>query len=180
MLVWLSEYLSQFDTSFRVFGYLTLRSILAAGTALAIALITGPATIRYLHRLKVGQAVRDDGPQTHLVKAGTPTMGGILILSSVALSTLLWGDLENQYVWVTLLVTLGFGIVGWVDDYRKVVERDSRGLPARWKYFWQSVLGLAAAYYLYAFSGLDAMTELYVPFLKDWIHHQYKNNCPVF
>lgn len=169
MLVWLSEYLSQFDTSFRVFGYLTLRSILAAGTALAIALITGPATIRYLHRLKVGQAVRDDGPQTHLVKAGTPTMGGILILSSVALSTLLWGDLENQYVWVTLLVTLGFGIVGWVDDYRKVVERDSRGLPARWKYFWQSVLGLAAAYYLYAHSGLDAMNELYVPFLKDWI-----------
>jgi phospho-N-acetylmuramoyl-pentapeptide-transferase len=169
MLVWLTEYLSQYDASFRVFGYLTLRSILAAGTALAIALITGPATIRYLHRLKVGQAVRDDGPQTHLVKAGTPTMGGILILSSIAISALLWGDLDNHFVWLTLLVTLAFGAIGWVDDYRKVVERDSRGLPARWKYFWQSIVGFTAAVYLYQYSGIDAMTELYVPFLKDWI-----------
>ena len=169
MLVWLTDYLSQFEPAFDVFGYLTLRSILAAGTALAIALITGPSTIRYLHRLKVGQAIRDDGPQTHLVKAGTPTMGGVLILSSVAISTLLWGDLSNQFVWLVLAVTLAFGAIGWVDDYRKVVERDSRGLPPRWKYFWQSLAGLVAAIYLYSYSDIAVMGNLYIPFLKDWI-----------
>lgn len=163
----LAEYLSQFESGFRVFQYLTLRGILAAGTALAISLLVGPVMIRRLNYYQIGQAVRSDGPQSHLGKSGTPTMGGALILVAIAVSTLLWADLGNAYVWVALLVTAAFGTVGWIDDYRKVVERNPRGLPARWKYLWQSVAGLAAALYLYLYADSPATTQLYLPFFKD-------------
>ncbi|MEH6585367.1 MAG: phospho-N-acetylmuramoyl-pentapeptide-transferase [Halioglobus sp.] len=168
MLLLLAQYLTQFENAFAVFEYLTLRSILATGTALAISLLVGPVMIRKLSYHQVGQAVRDDGPKSHLSKAGTPTMGGALILVAIAISTLLWADLSNPYVWVVLLVTAVFGAVGWVDDYRKVVEKDSRGLPARWKYLWQSIAGLAAALYLYLAFDTPVTTELYIPFFKDF------------
>ena len=167
MLIFLAEYLSQFESGFRVFQYLTLRGILAAGTALLISLIVGPYMIRRLNYHQVGQAVRTDGPESHLEKAGTPTMGGALILVAIGISTLLWGDLHNAYVWVALLVTAAFGAVGWVDDYRKVIEKDSRGLPARWKYFWQSVAGLSAAVFLFMTAENPVSTTLYLPFFKD-------------
>src|SRR5262249_20723603 len=152
--------------TFNVFTYITLRVVLAALTALAISFIVGPALIRRLPAYKIGQAVRDDGPQTHLVKSGTPTMGGALILVAVAVTTLLWADLQNRYVWIVLLTTLGFGIVGWIDDWRKVVQRNPKGLPARWKFFWQSVIGLVAIYYLAYTAKLPQQTELIVPFFK--------------
>ncbi|MEO0435805.1 MAG: phospho-N-acetylmuramoyl-pentapeptide-transferase [Pseudomonadota bacterium] len=168
MLLLLAEYLSSFESAFRVFQYLTLRGILAAGTALMISLLVGPVMIRRLNHYQMGQAVRSDGPQSHLEKAGTPTMGGALLIVAITLATLLWADLANRYVWVSLLVTLGFGAVGWVDDYRKVVERDSRGLPARWKYFWQSIFGFSAALFLFAYSDNPVTTNLYFPFFKDF------------
>jgi phospho-N-acetylmuramoyl-pentapeptide-transferase len=167
MLLWLATYLAEYQSAFSVFQYLTLRGILAAGTALAISLLVGPVVIRRLNEYQVGQAVRSDGPQTHLQKAGTPTMGGALILVGIAVSTLLWADLNNAYVWVALFVTAAFGAIGWVDDYRKVVERDPRGLPARWKYLWQSLAGLAAALFLYLNADSAVTTALYVPFFKD-------------
>ncbi len=167
MLMLLAEYLTQYQSVFRVFQYLTLRGILAVGTALMISLTVGPVMIRRLKFYQMGQAVRDDGPQSHLSKAGTPTMGGALILVAVAVSCLLWGDLRNPYLWLAVLVTAAFGAIGWVDDYRKVVEKNSRGLPARWKYFWQSLIGLAAALYLYLGSDTPATTQLYIPFFKD-------------
>jgi phospho-N-acetylmuramoyl-pentapeptide-transferase len=134
---------------------------------LILSLMIGPWMIRKLSQQKIGQVVRDDGPKSHLSKAGTPTMGGALILISIAVSTLLWADLRNSYVWVVLLTTLLFGAVGWVDDYRKVFRKDPRGLPAKWKYLWQSVIGLAAALFLY-FSATDPVQTSYiVPFFKD-------------
>ena len=133
MLVWLAEYLTQYATFFNVFSYLTMRAILGVLTALLISLLMGPALIRYLQRLQIGQAVRDDGPQSHLSKAGTPTMGGLLSIASISISTLFWADLSNRYVLVALAVLLGFGVVGFIDDYRKVVQKNSRGLPAKWK-----------------------------------------------
>ncbi len=168
MLLFIAEYLTQFATAFQVVQYLTLRSILAAGTALAISLLVGPAMIRKLNFYQVGQAVRSDGPKSHLSKSGTPTMGGALILVAIAISSLLWADLRNPYIWIAMGVTAVFGAVGWVDDYRKVVEKDSRGLPARWKYFWQSLAGLAAALYLYLAFDTPVTTELYIPFFKDF------------
>jgi len=167
MLLWLTEILSEYFTALTVFQYLTLRAILGVLTALLISLLIGPLMIRKLSQYQIGQAVRDDGPQTHLSKAGTPTMGGALILVAIAISTLLWADLSNRYVWVVLLVTLLFGAIGWVDDYRKVVERNPRGLPGRWKYFWQSVIGATAAVVLYFSSALPQETSLYLPFLKN-------------
>jgi len=164
----LSEYLQQYVSAFQVFQYLTLRGNLAAGTALVISLLVGPYMIRKLNFYQVGQSVRDDGPPTHLTKTGTPTMGGALILVAVALSTLLWADLRNPYIWVVIGVTAVFGAVGWVDDYRKVVEKNPRGLPARWKYFWQSAGGLAAAVFLYYAFDTPVTTALYVPFFKDF------------
>jgi phospho-N-acetylmuramoyl-pentapeptide-transferase len=146
---------------------MSLRANLGVLTALAITLLIGNKVIRLLQRLQIGQSVRSDGPQTHLAKAGTPTMGGALIIFSITVSTLLWGDLRNQYVWVVLLVMLAFGVVGWVDDYRKVVEKNPRGLPGRWKYFWQSIFGLAAAFYLYYTASTPAETALIVPLFKD-------------
>ena len=151
MLLWLSELLSREVRMFNVFGYISLRAVLATMTALVISFLVGPRMISWLTRMRIGQSVRNDGPQTHLTKAGTPTMGGALILVSIAITTLLWADLDNRFVWVVLLVTLGFGAVGWVDDWRKVVERNPKGLSARWKLFWQSLIGLVAAVYL-AFS----------------------------
>ena len=167
MLLWLAEYLQQFWKGFSVFDYLTVRAILGALTALGISLLVGPRMITALNRLQVGQAVRDDGPQSHLSKSGTPTMGGTLILAAIFSASLLWSDLSNRLVWVTLLVTFVFGAVGFVDDYKKVVEKNSRGLIARWKYVWQSVAGLGAAIYLYMSATSPAETQLFVPFFKD-------------
>ena len=166
MLYWLADYLSQHFSAFNVFKYLTLRAILGVMTSLFISLLAGPWVIRRLQSMQIGQAIRDDGPQSHLVKAGTPTMGGALILLSIFTSTLLWSDLSNRYVWVVLAVTLAFGTVGWVDDYRKVVEKHSQGLSARWKYFWQSLAGLGAAVFLYTSAASPAETQLIVPFFK--------------
>jgi phospho-N-acetylmuramoyl-pentapeptide-transferase len=150
-----------------VFQYITFRSIVATLTALALALWLGPWMIGRLSSLKAGQPIRGDGPQSHLSKAGTPTMGGTLILSTVGLSTLLWADLSNRYVWIVLFVLFAFGLIGWIDDWRKLVKRDPRGLPARWKYLLQSLFGLIAAVWLYTSADVPAATTLYVPFLKD-------------
>ncbi|MDC9725038.1 MAG: phospho-N-acetylmuramoyl-pentapeptide-transferase [Gammaproteobacteria bacterium] len=169
MLLMLSDYLSQFHSGFNVFQYLTLRSILGVITALGIALIVGPTMIRHLSFKQIGQVVRDDGPESHFSKAGTPTMGGALILVAIAVSTLLWADLSNKYVWVVLAVTMGFGIIGFVDDYIKLVRQDTRGLLSRYKYFWQSVVGAAAAVLLYQTSVTPAETQLIIPFFKDII-----------
>jgi phospho-N-acetylmuramoyl-pentapeptide-transferase len=152
--------------TFSVFNYITLRAVLSAMTALFISFMVGPAMIRRLTAMNIGQSVRDDGPQTHLVKAGTPTMGGALILTSIAVTTLLWGDLRNPYIWVVLLTTLGMGAIGWVDDYRKVVHRNPKGLSARVKMYWQSLIALTAGIYLWQHSSLPAHTELIVPFFK--------------
>src|SRR5207344_1433704 len=145
MLLELAQWLAKDVRLFNVFNYLTLRAVLACLTALAISLILGPYVIRKLTAFKIGQAVRDDGPRSHLTKAGTPTMGGALILLSIGITTLLWGELGNRFVWVVLLVTLAFGAIGWIDDYRKVVHGNPKGLPARAKFAWQSVFGLTAA-----------------------------------
>jgi phospho-N-acetylmuramoyl-pentapeptide-transferase len=166
MLLEFFRWLGQDVRAFNVFNYITLRAVLASLTALVISFLVGPAMIRKLTAYKIGQAVRDDGPQTHLVKAGTPTMGGALILVAVAVTTLLWADLTNRYVWITLLATLGFGAIGWVDDWRKVVRRNPKGLPACWKYFWQSAVGLLVAVYLAFSAGLPQQTTLIVPFFK--------------
>ena len=166
MLLALSQWLAQDVRAFNVFGYITLRAVLAMLTALMISFIIGPAMIRKLSAYKIGQAVRDDGPQTHLVKAGTPTMGGALILVAMAISTLLWADLKNSYVWVVLATTIGFGAIGWVDDWRKVVHRNPKGLSARAKYFWQSLIGAGVALLLASTATLPAQTELIVPFFK--------------
>jgi len=166
MLLELAQWLAKDVRAFNVFGYITLRTVLAAMTALVISFVFGPPLIRWLAAKKIGQAVRDDGPKSHLTKAGTPTMGGALILISIVVTTLLWGDLTNRYIWVVLLVTVGFGAIGWIDDWRKVVHRNPKGLPARWKFFWQSVFGVAAAVYLGLAPSVPAAQELIVPFFK--------------
>jgi len=167
MLLWLSNWLSQYFHGFHVFQYLTLRAILGTLTSLTMALFLGPFIIRKLSLHRVGQVVRDDGPQSHFSKAGTPTMGGTLILISVLITALLWSDLANRYVWLVLIVTLGFGAIGYWDDYRKLVLKHSRGMPARQKYLCQSLLGLAAACFLYFTATLPAETQLVVPFFKN-------------
>lgn len=167
MLLWLTDYLSDFVRAFSVFQYLTFRTMVAALTGLAVSLLIGPWVIRKLSHHQIGQSVRDDGPKSHLSKAGTPTMGGALILIVLLSTTLLWGDLSNHYVWTAMLVTLAFGVVGWVDDYLKVAKKDSRGLIARYKYFWQSVIGLTAAVYLYWSASAPQDTALIVPFFKE-------------
>lgn len=167
MLIWLADWLQQFDSGFRVFSYLTLRAILSTLTALLIAVIIGPKMIRWLQRMQIGQTVRDDGPESHLAKSGTPTMGGLLILAAIVSSVLLWADLSNRYVWVTLFVVVSYGAIGFVDDYRKVIRKDAKGLIARWKYFWQSVIALGVAFYLYSSQQNPAETALLVPFFKD-------------
>jgi phospho-N-acetylmuramoyl-pentapeptide-transferase len=166
MLLALAQWLAQDIRTFNVFNYITLRAVLATLTALMISFIVGPVMIKKLAAYKIGQSVRDDGPISHLSKVGTPTMGGALILISIALTTLLWADLRNRFVWVVLVVTLGFGLIGWVDDYRKVVQRNPDGLSARTKFFWQSVIGLAAALFLAFSTTLPAQTIFIVPFFK--------------
>ncbi len=167
MLLALFEYLTRYYSGFNVFQYLTLRTILGVLTALMISFVIGPVMIRHLSFRQIGQQVRDDGPASHLSKAGTPTMGGALILVAIAVSTLLWADLGNRYVWVALLVTSAFGAIGWVDDYRKIVYGNSRGLSARAKYGWQSLAALVAGAYLFYTAQSAAETELIVPFFKD-------------
>lgn len=167
MLYWLAEYLQEYVRGFAVFQYLTLRAILGVLTALGISLLLGPWVIKRLNAMRIGQAVRTDGPQSHLSKSGTPTMGGALILSAIFISALLWSDLSNRYVWVVIIVTAIFGAVGWVDDYRKVAKRDSRGLPARWKYLWQSIAGFGAAVFLFYTAASPVETQLFIPFFKN-------------
>jgi phospho-N-acetylmuramoyl-pentapeptide-transferase len=167
MLYHLAQYLQDYYSGFNVFNYLTLRAILGVLTALGISLLIGPAMIRKLSQYNIGQTVRNDGPESHLTKAGTPTMGGALILVAIGISTLLWSNLTNRYVWVVLGVTLVFGIIGWIDDYKKLVQRDPRGLIARYKYLAQSIAALAVAIYLYRTATAPVQTELLIPFLKD-------------
>src|SRR5512146_1666826 len=168
MLLELAQWLAKDIRAFNVFNYITLRAVLATMTALTIAFVAGPRVIRWLALKKIGQAVRDDGPQTHLIKAGTPTMGGALILISLGVSTLLWADLTNRFVWIILIVTMGYGAVGWVDDWRKVVYRNPDGLSARSKFFWQSLIGLLAAIYI-AFSISAPNNEKVVHLFFQWV-----------
>ncbi|MCP1673858.1 phospho-N-acetylmuramoyl-pentapeptide-transferase [Natronocella acetinitrilica] len=167
MLIYLAGWLEEFHSGFRVFQYITLRAILGVLTALTISFIVGPILIRRLGRYQIGQQVREDGPRSHFSKAGTPTMGGALILVAVATATLLWADLANRYVWIVLLTTLAFGAVGGVDDYLKLRYANSRGLPAKQKYLWQSVIGLTAAVVLYVTAENAVETTLIIPFFKD-------------
>ncbi len=177
MLKELFQWLSQDVRAFNVFGYLTLRAVLAAATSLIIGLLAGPVVIRKLAELKIGQAVRTDGPQTHLAKSGTPTMGGALILIAIAVTTLLWADLSNRFVWVVLVIMVAFGWVGWVDDYRKVVRRDPRGMSAREKYLWQSLIGLAAAFYLAFAIAAPSTPRLWV-LMWEWASHGFVLDLP--
>jgi len=167
VLLVLADYLSSLEPSFAVFQYLTLRSILGVLTALLTALLVGPWVIRSLEKRQIGQSVRIDGPKSHFSKQGTPTMGGVLILVCITISTLLWADLTNVYVWIALLVMLGFGVIGWIDDWRKVVLKDSRGLSAKSKYLGQSLIGIIAAIVLYKIAKTPDETTLLVPFFKD-------------
>src|SRR5688572_19282957 len=166
MLLELAQWLAKDIRAFNVFQYITLRAVLACLTALVLSFIVGPTMIRKLTAYKIGQAVRNDGPQTHLTKAGTPTMGGALIVVSVVVTTLLWGDLSNRFVWVVLIVTLAFAGIGWIDDYRKVVHRNPKGLSAKAKFFWQSVFGVAAALFIAFTTNVTAQTAFIVPFFK--------------
>lgn len=168
MLFWLTDFLSHYYRVFSVVHYLTLRTILAALSALIFALCLGPSMIAWLRLRQLGQPVREDGPQSHYNKAGTPTMGGALILIAIVFACLLWGDLSNRYLWLVLLVTLGFGAIGWVDDYRKVIKKNTKGLPARWKYLYQSLIGLGATLYLYFTATTPIETGLTLPFFKDF------------
>ena len=167
MFLTLAEYLQQFDSGFSVFQYITLRAILGTITALVLSLVIGPTMIRKLSSYNIGQQIRDDGPQSHLSKAGTPTMGGALILVSISISTLLWADLSSEKIWVVLAVTLSFGLIGGVDDYKKLVYGNSKGMSGKAKYFWQSVVGFCAAYFIYNNAVTPIETTLIVPFVKD-------------
>ncbi len=169
MLLYFTDYLMTFDGGFRVFQYLTFRAILGALTSLIISFMIGPVMIRKLSSNKIGQSIRELGPQSHYEKSGTPTMGGTLILVAILISTLLWADLGNRYIWVILLVTMGYGVIGFIDDYRKVVKRNSDGLSARAKYLGQSIIGLTAAIFLYKTATVPAETQLIIPFFKDFM-----------
>ena len=177
MLLALTQWFAQDVRAFNVFQYITLRAVLATLTALAISLLAGPLVIRKLTAYKIGQAVRDDGPQSHLTKAGTPTMGGALVLLSILITTLLWGDLSNRFVWVVLVVTFGFGAIGWIDDYRKVVKNDPKGLSPKAKFFWQSVIGLVAATYL-AFAVSAPSTAKVLDFFMAWVGSGFSMDLP--
>src|SRR5213078_2327736 len=177
MLLALTQWLAQDVRAFNVFQYITLRAVLATLTALAISLLAGPLVIRKLTAYKIGQAVRDDGPQSHLTKAGTPTMGGALVLLSILITTLLWGNLSNRFVWVVLVVTFGFGAIGWVDDYRKVVKNNPKGLSPKAKFFWQSLIGLVAATYL-AFAVSAPSTAKVLDFFLAWVGSGFSMGLP--
>ena len=167
MLLWLTNFLSHCFHSFRVFNYLTFRSIVSALTALIIVLALSPRLVKKLRALQIGQMIRNDGPQAHLKKSGTPTMGGVLIILAITISILLWGNLTNRFIWVILLVTVAFSVIGWVDDYRKIIKKNSKGLSARSKYLLQSIVGALAAIYLYFTAITPAETALAIPFLKN-------------
>ena len=167
MLLYLTDYLAQFETGFNVFSYLTMRAILGALTALVLSFVIGPRMIDKLSNSQVGQPVRQDGPITHLPKAGTPTMGGAMILTAIVVSTVLWADLENRYIWIVLFVTLAFGVIGYVDDYKKLILQDPAGISAKQKFFWQSVSALAAAVTLYMMASDEFSTSLLIPYFKD-------------
>lgn len=169
MLVYLTEYLQQYISGFGVFSYITMRAIMSVLTALILSFLVGPAMIRWLTKLKVGQAIREDGPQTHLIKAGTPTMGGTMILFSIAVAVLLWGDLTNHYLLIITLSMLGFGVIGFIDDYKKVVYKDPNGMRARTKYLWQSIVGFGTAYILFAMATVPAESQLLIPYMKDTV-----------
>ena len=169
MLLWLTEYLTQLDSGFGVFRYLTLRTIFGVLTSLFISLMLGPYLIRHLTNKQIGQSVRDDGPETHIEKAGTPTMGGLLILVSIMFSTLCWANITNRYVVVVMLVTFLFGVIGLVDDYKKVINNDPKGISAKYKYIAQSIVALGAAVYLYQSAVLPVETQLIVPFVKAFV-----------
>jgi phospho-N-acetylmuramoyl-pentapeptide-transferase len=177
MLLTLTQWLAQDVRAFNVFSYITLRAVLACLTALAMSLLAGPLVIRKLTAYKIGQAVRDDGPKSHLTKAGTPTMGGALVLIAILFTTLLWADLSNRFVWIVLVVTFGFGVIGWIDDYRKVVRRDPQGLSARTKFFWQSVLGLIAAVYLAFAVSVPSNAQIMDLFMA-WVRSGFEMNLP--
>lgn len=166
MLLWLTDILAEYVSGFSVFQYLTFRTMVSVMTALFMSLLIGPIVIERLTHLQIGQTIRDDGPQSHLSKAGTPTMGGALILIVILITTLLWGDLSSRYVWTVLIVTMAFGAVGFADDYLKITRKNSAGLIARWKYLWQSIIGFSAAVYLFSTATLPAETALIVPFFK--------------
>ena len=166
MLVWIAEFLTKYNSDFHVIAYMTVRAILALLTALLLSLWIGPKVIRRLQLLKFGQVVRNDGPESHFAKKGTPTMGGVMILFAIGVSTLLWADLRNPYVWFSLFVLFGYGAVGFVDDYRKITRKSSDGLVARWKYFWLSVVALVAVFGMYAMGQDTDATRLVVPFFK--------------
>ena len=167
MLLYLTQYLAQFESGFNVFNYLTMRAILGALTALLLSFIVGPRMIKRLSVNQIGQPVREDGPDTHLLKAGTPTMGGALILTAIVVSTVLWADLENVYVWIVLFVTLAFGVIGYVDDYKKLILQDPAGISAKQKLFWQSSAALIAAIALYVTATDEVQTSLLIPYFKD-------------
>ena len=167
MLTWFFDYLSQYYSFFDVFRYLTLRGICGVLTAITIFFIFGPTMIRKLSEYKIGQTVRDDGPPTHFDKVGTPTMGGLLILIAVVCATLLWGDLTNRFIWVTLFTTIAFGVIGWIDDYRKLIDKNPKGMGARNKFLGQAIAGLIAALFLYLSARAPAETQLIVPLFKD-------------
>ena len=177
MLLWLAQFFKDDIGLLRVFGFITFRAVFATMTAISIGLFAGPAVIRTLARLKVGQAVRTDGPQTHLIKSGTPTMGGVLLLISLGISTLLWADLSNRFIWVVLIVTLGFGAIGWVDDYRKVVYQDPKGMASREKYFWQSLIGIVASFYLAFSVSAPTNTKVLELFLA-WVQSGFSLDLP--
>jgi phospho-N-acetylmuramoyl-pentapeptide-transferase len=180
MLIWLAQWLQTLSPElgfFRVFQYLTMRALMAALTALLLGLVAGPFVIRKLTALKIGQPVRGYAMETHLVKSGTPTMGGVLILLCITISTLLWADLSNRFVWIVLLVTLGFGAIGWVDDWRKVVNKDPEGMRSREKYFWQSVIGLVAALYL-VFSISESSNLRVIELFVNWVRSGFDVNLP--
>ena len=167
MLLYLTQYLTQFESGFRVFDYQTMRAIMGALTALLISFIVGPKMIKSLSVNQLGQPVRDDGPETHLLKAGTPTMGGALILTAISTSTVLWADLENPYIWIILFVTLSFGVIGYVDDYKKLILQNPAGISAKQKLFWQSSAALIAAIALYVTATDAVQTSLLIPYFKD-------------
>ena len=177
MLLWLAQYFQQDLGPLRVFNFITFRAVMATITALVIGLGAGPAVIRKLTAMKYGQAVRTDGPQTHLKKHGTPTMGGVLILIGIGVSTLLWCDLSNRLIWPVLVITLGFGAVGWVDDYRKVVRQDPEGMRSAEKYFWQSLLGIGAAFYL-AFSVSAPNAAKVFELFFQWVQSGFSMDLP--
>ena len=177
MLLWLAQHYQDQIGALRIFNFITFRAVFATLTALMIGLFAGPAVIRMLTRLKVGQEVRTDGPQTHLIKSGTPTMGGVLILIGIAISMFLWGDWSNRFIWPVLVVTLGFGAIGWVDDYRKVVYKDPNGMESREKYMWQSIIGLLAALYL-AFSVSGPTNDKVLELFFAWVQSGFEMDLP--